>query len=206
MSRGPDTPLPLPPADLGTRLLPAHRLDAPVVLFRIHLAEYQPLFFSPPSGNRPRGRFDSLSGRFRALYAATTLAGAVVETLLRNPTEPLVTLSRLAPRALAIVRIGRPLKLVDLTGPGLSQLGLDARLLSGPYDLCGAWADSFHGHPSLADGILYPSRFDPSARCVALFDRVLPALPRPAESTPLLAMAEEIAAVLDRYGKALEPE
>jgi len=93
---------------------------------------------------------------------------------------------------------------VDLTGPGLSRLGLDARVLSGPYDICGEWADAFHGHPEAPAGILYSSRFDPGERCVALFDRVAMDVEAAAPPVGLREMLGEVAGVLDRYGKALD--
>jgi hypothetical protein len=181
-------------------------LPAGPVLRRIHLLRHRPLFFSPGTGMPPQGRFDSLSSRFGILYTARTLAGAVVETLLRNPAEPLVTRTRLLPRGLATLITARPLRPVDLTGPGLSQLGLDARFSAGPYDLCGAWADAWHAHPSAPDGILHPSRLDPSEHGVALFDRAAAALDQDGESAPLGTLREEVAAVLNRYGKALETD
>jgi hypothetical protein len=206
MSRGPERQLPLPPADLAARSLPLTALPAGLTLQRIHLLRHQSLFFSPGPGAPPLGRFDSLGDCFGVLYTARTFAGAVVETLLRNPDEPLVTWARLSARGLATLATSRPLRLVDLTGPGLSQLGLDARFTSGAYDLCGAWADAWQAHPSVPDGILHPSRLDPSEHCVALFDRAAAALAQDGESAPLSTLREEVAAVLNRYGKAVETE
>ena len=76
--------------------------------------------------------------------------------------------------------------------------------MSGGYDVCGAWADALHDHPEQPAGILYPSRFDPSERCVALFDRAAPALHPATESLPLTELLPDVAAALDRYGKALD--
>lgn len=181
------------------------RLAPGTVLYRIHPVARPALFFGPPPGSPPAGRFDSPSGRFRVLYAACDLPGAIAETLLRQPERRRVSPARVAERALARLAATLPLSLVDLAGPGLSQLGLDARLASGPYEPCGAWAEALHAHRSAPDGLLYPSRFDPSERCVALFDRAADRLAPMGESVKLLSLAAELGAVLDRYGKALDP-
>jgi hypothetical protein len=169
------------------------------------MAARAPIFFSPAPGFPPAGRFDSLTGRFRVLYAALSLEGAFAETLLRKPSLPLISLSEITARALTMLAIRQEVRLVDLTGPGLSQLGLDARFLSGSYELCGAWADAVHDHPSAPAGILYPSRLDPSQPCIALFERIAPQLEVVTAAVPLGDLLPDVAAVLDRYGKALDP-
>jgi hypothetical protein len=161
--------------------------------------------FSGGPGKPPLGRFDSIGGRFGVLYAALEFHAALAETILRNPRQLLVSLSEIEARALSVLAINAEVQLVDLTGPGLSQLGLDARLLSGPYDPCGAWADALHDHPAAPAGILYPSRFDPSRICVGLFDRVAPHIQAATAPVPLGKMLPDFAEVLDRYGKALDP-
>lgn len=174
-------------------------------MVRIHRTRHGPVHFSPGPGLPPAGRFDSASGRFGALYAAGSFEGAFAETILRNPSQVLVSLSEIEARAVSVLGIGTAMSLVDLTGPGLSQLGLDARFLSGPYDVCGAWAEALHDHPVAAAGLLYPSRFDPSQHCVVLFDRVAGQVQVVTAPAPLGDMLREVAAVLDRYGKALDP-
>jgi hypothetical protein len=171
---------------------------------RIHRLVHSPVHFSPGKDKPPLGRFDSLSGRFGTLYAAQAIEGAFAETVLRNPARSLVSLAEIEARGLSVLSITTEARLVDLTGPGLSYLGLDARLLSGPYDPCGAWADAFHVHPSAPSGILYPSRFDPSQHCVALFSRLAPRIEAMTAPAPLGEILSDVAAVLDRYGKALD--
>jgi hypothetical protein len=58
------------------------------------------------------------------LYAAETLEGAFIETFGRNPGVNVVRETQLAARSLALIEAARPLKLVDLTGPGLAQNGM----------------------------------------------------------------------------------
>jgi hypothetical protein len=205
VSRGPIEPVIAPPADRPGRDLPLATWARDSRVVRIHAATHAPIFFSPAPGHPPAGRFDSPAGRFRVLYAALHFEGAFAETLLRKPSLPLLSLSEIRARALTFLTITRQVRLVDLTGPGLSRLGLDARFLSGGYEACGAWADALHGHPAAPDGILHPSRLDPSQLCVALFDRIAPRLEAAGAAVPLTDMLADIAPILDRYGKALDP-
>lgn len=202
MIRGQDEPVPPPPNDLPSRPLPLAGFVAGPTLFRIHRAAYAPVYFSPGRDRTAIGRFDSLAGHFGVLYAALSFAGALVEVLLRKPGRRRIGIEQVWDRALSTLQLGAEVSLVDLTGPGLSQLGLDARMVSGGYEACGSWADALHAHPTRPGGILYPSRFDPSERCVALFEGT--ALTPVGEPVPLGTMLREVGAVLDRYGKALD--
>ncbi|HYZ33464.1 MAG TPA: RES family NAD+ phosphorylase [Crenalkalicoccus sp.] len=205
MTRGPTGPAPAPPADLHARPLPLTIWDAGSTVVRIHRTRHAPIHFSGGAGKPPLGRWDSPTGIFGALYAAREFPGAFAETVLRNPAQLLVSLTEIEARALSVLGITIAIRLVDLTGPGLSQLGLDARILSGPYDTCGAWSDALHGHREAPAGILYPSRFDPAQVCVALFDRVAAHVEVVTAPAPLGDMLADVAEVLDRYGKALDP-
>lgn len=186
---------------LASLTLPLRIVAAGARLSRIHRRTLDPIYFSPGPGQPPRNRFDSASGRFGVLYAAEEFAVCFAETLLREPTVRLVNPAAMMLLAASTLELGTGVRLVDLTGPGLSRLGLDARFLAGPYEACGAWADALHDHPSRPDGLLYPSRFDPSGTCVALFDHLAPSL-SVRGSVPLADRPGEVAAVLDRYGKA----
>ena len=70
-----------------------------------------------------------------------------------------------------MIETTEPLRLVDLTGPGLPRLGADARLADGDHQVSQAWSAAFHGHPDRPDGILYRARHDPSRFAVAIFER-----------------------------------
>jgi hypothetical protein len=203
--RGPAGPVPGPPADLASRDLPLLDAQRGSRFCRIHRTGRDAIFFSPGPGKPPAGRFDSATGRFGVLYAGLSLDCAFAEVLLRNPARSIVSLSEVAARSFVAIGLHADIRLVDLTGPGLSRLGLDARVLSGGYEVCGAWADALHDHRERPAGILYPSRFDPSERCVALFDRAAPHLDPGTESVPLGERPHDVAAALDRYGKALDP-
>jgi RES domain-containing protein len=185
--------------------LPLASLPAASTLWRIHRLDRPALFFSPAPGTPPAGRYDSPSALYRALYAALEFDTAFAETLLRNPARRLVSVGEIAARAVSALRTARKLRLVDLTGPGLSQLGLDARFLSGPYEPCGAAAEAWFADADAPDGLLTPSRFDPSGSCVTLFDRASDALAASAAPIPLADRPREVGAALDRFGKALDP-
>lgn len=205
MTRGPFDPVPFPPADLASQSLPLTAWEVASSVVRIHRSQHKPIFFSGGPGKLPLGRWDSSSGLFGAIYVAAEFPGAFAETVLRNPRQTLVSLAEIESRSLSVLALHATVQLVDLTGPGLSQLGLDARILSGPYEPCGAWADALHAHPAAPAGILYPSRFDPSQVCATLFDRIAPHLEATTAPVPLGEMLPHVAEVLDRYGKALDP-
>ena len=179
--------------------LPLVTLAPGRMLWRLHRLEHSALHFS-----RHAGRFDDPEGRFGVLSAALEFAAAFAETLIRNPARRLVGWPEIAARAVSGLRVTAPLALVDLRGAGLSRLGLDASVLAGPYPPCGELARGWHGHRQVPAGIAWRSRFDPSLTCIAIFDRAAGAL-APEPPAPLRRMEHEVAAVLDRYGKALAP-
>lgn len=199
---GPDGAAPTPPDWLHDRPLPLCPWPATRVLNRIHRLVHGPVFFGPGPGQPPANRFDPTSGRFGVLYAAAAFEAALIETLLRNPARLMVSAQAIRLRAHSRLCASRDLRLVDATGAGLSKIGTDARLCTGPYAPCGAWADALWDHPDAPDGLLYPSRHDPHYHCVALFQR--PGLTLTAlETRPLPRLQAQVAEVLDRHGKSL---
>jgi hypothetical protein len=61
--------------------------------------------------------------------------------------------------------------LVDLSGPGLTSIGADARLSTGDYRVAQRWSRALWQHPQQPDGLLYISRHNPKLVCAAIFDR-----------------------------------
>ncbi len=117
------------------------------------------------------------------LYGARTLAGCLVETLIRGRFQDTawpqpITERELRTRRVARLRLhARPLRAIELFGAALLRLGGDARLHSEvPYTTPEAWARAAHRHPAQPDGILYPARFDATCLCAALFDRAANAI------------------------------
>jgi hypothetical protein len=191
----------LPPPPVLERLPPL--LEARGPFFRIHPRERRALHF----GRTARWRFDGPGGRYGVLYAAEDLDGAFVETFLRMPGQRgVVSRGDLALRAVSSLGARRPLRLVDLTGPHLARLRVDASLFtSTDYARTQAWSEAFWRHPDAPDGLRYRSRHDPARLAVALFDRAESALRERAVANPLTdpAFAGRLAEVLDRYGAAL---
>ncbi|MFZ0205109.1 MAG: RES family NAD+ phosphorylase [Roseiarcus sp.] len=201
-SRGPSGRASLPPTWLHTVDLPIDPLPAGAPLFRVHRLGRDPVFFGPGGGVPPTYRFDSASGAFGVLYVALTLAGAVVETLLRNPARRMVDYPDVATRASSEIRAHRVLRLARLHGTGLQQIGCDNAISTGPYEPCGAWADALWAHPSAPDGIAFQSRHDSSEICLALFER--PDLGLKAGSpTALIDQLPTISNLLSAHGKSI---
>lgn len=116
-------------------------------------------------------RFDDLEQQFGVLYAGADEHCAFIETFGQSTGLRTVGWSDLQRYSLCRITTNRPLHLVDLTGSGLAQLGADARLFAGEYVIAQCWSHTFYHHSAQPDGIYYPSRHDPSRRCLALFDR-----------------------------------
>jgi len=173
-------------------------------LHRIHRAALGPVFFGPGPGVLPTYRFDSTNSRFGVLYVGLSRAGAVAETLLRNPQRLMIAMPDITDRAATELACRRELRVVKLYGSGLQAVGTDNSISTGPYGPCGLWADALWEHPDQPDGIAYQSRHDSNEICLALFER--PGMTFDIRSTkPLTAMLHEIAAFLDAHGKSLSP-
>jgi RES domain len=200
---GPTGSPPPPPSWLKTSSLPILELPKATSVVRVHRTEYDPVFFSPGSGNAPIGRFDSPSGAFGVLYLAQALEGAFAETILRNPQRRLADLSEITTRAASVLGVSRAIRLVKMFGAGLQSLGTDNAVSTGPYVSSGAWADALFAHPDAPDGIAYTSRHDSEQLCIALFSRPgiqLELLSGPTQLSDVLA---DVASILRRYGKGI---
>lgn len=165
---------PPPPEDLAQRSLPI-RVTSQSWL-RLHDGRYPAIYWglNPP---RPRPyRFDAPSREYGVLYAGADEQCAFIETFGYLTGIRRVSIADLRSRLLSRIDVARPLNIVDLTGARLPQLGADARLFAGEFDVAQEWALAFFHHPSAPDGIYYHSRHDPERMCAALFDRVEPAL------------------------------
>jgi hypothetical protein len=139
---------------------------------RIHAQTKSALWFGPGSGHQPIHRFDDPAGRFRVCYFGTTLEVCFAETFLRNPPVRILTLDDLAGRSIATVEVRRDLRLVPIHGSSLARLGVTAELASGTdYVRSQLWSRALWEHSDEPDGILYRSRHDDSALCVAVYDR-----------------------------------
>ncbi len=156
---------PEPPPDLSRRQLPTITSNGP--WFRLHKNNREPLHFGSTASNR----FDAPAREYGILYLGSDPHCAFIETYGQSTCINIVTASALIGRCISRVEAMRPLTLVDLTGPGLAQLGADERLCAGEHIVARRWALAIWNHPSRPDGLYYRARHDPSRFCVALYDR-----------------------------------
>ncbi len=199
--RGRPGPHPSPPADLAKRQLPIARIEEP--LFRIHGARRGPLFF----GTTGENRFDDPRRVFGVLYAGLSPACAFIETFGEPLDLPFVTQAQLAERRLTRIDVRAPLRLVDLRGSKMRQLGADARLFAGEHAPAQLWSRAFFEHPDRPNGLLYRARHDAGEYAVALFERAARSIrPRPTRTT-LASPANRVlvAGLLGKYGFGLLP-
>lgn len=156
---------PLPSKDLSKRKLPIISYDKP--LWRVCKIEHNPIFFGCMGSNR----FDAPAKEYEILYAGCDEFCAFRETIGRLTQQRIITKKLLQSRYLSKLRTSHPLKLIDLTGGGLTHIDADARLLTGDYTIAQQWSLAFWQHPEKIDGIYYRSRHDPSRFCIGLYDR-----------------------------------
>jgi hypothetical protein len=115
----------------GTRF-PVDLLPAGTVLHRIRQTALSPVFFGPGPGTLPTYRSDSARSRFGVLYVSLSRAGALAETLFRNPQRLMVAISDIADRAATELACRRELRVVKLYGSGLPAVGHRQRGLHWP--------------------------------------------------------------------------
>jgi hypothetical protein len=157
--------------------LPLTRVRAGTRWLRIHPRPKSALWFGPTAGKPGVNRFDDPAGRFRVCYLGTTIDVCFAETFLRNPPVRILAIEDLALRSVAAIETTRDLRLVALHGPDLARLGVTADLASGAtYAVSRAWSRALWEHPDAPDGIVYRSRHDDSALCVAIYHRAKAAL------------------------------
>lgn len=164
-------PHPQPPKDLNERELPLLQESGP--WFRIHQSKYAALHFAKEAQNR----FDAPNQEYGVLYCAQDPYGAFIETLGWSTGQREISLRKIIARNLSNITSKRLLRLVDLTGAGLAQLGADAELCTGrDRTISQIWSHALWSHPERPDGICYFSRHDPQKICYAFFDHSSSAL------------------------------
>jgi RES domain len=183
--------------------LPMRRVRAGTPWMRIHAQGRNALWFDPRCGRVPIHRFDDPAGQFRVCYLGTNVEVCFAETFLRNPPVRILALDDLSARNIATVEVRRDLRLVPLHGSSLVRLGATAELASGgDYEISQLWSRALWEHSNQPDGILYRSRHDDSALCVALYDRAKDGVAVVQEYS-LTEDLQALARVLRRYGLGL---
>lgn len=175
--------------------------------YRSHPLGRSPIYAPPDSNyrfNAPEA--DRLAGTaFGVLYVAKSSRGAYIETV--PTTGGLLSESWCKTRAMARLSVD-PLRVVDLTGPGLAHLGIDATLTSAFHPITGYAASqdlakTIHDSTD-ADAIMYRARHDPSEVSLAIFDRSVSKVHH-LESWTWTDRPADLVAWLRRYGHDLAP-
>jgi hypothetical protein len=164
-------PLPGPPGDIDQRRIAL--VEFSEFLYRTHGINRNPR----SCGNSGTNRFDAPDGSYKVLYLGLDPFRAFIETFAHAAGTRAVTTNSLKLKALSHLTPIRPLRVIDLTESGcLFRIGADARLFAADYRISQLWSKALHDHPAKAQGLLYPSRLDPSRRSIALFDDREPGL------------------------------
>lgn len=139
-------------------------------------------------------RFSSERGNFHTLYAASSLATGIAETVIRDRFEGgglrLLFDSELRRYCVALISATAPLQLLDLRTDGCFQLGVSTDIASAKmpkgWDEARALAQYIHDETTL-DGFLYCSRLT-AGNCVAIFNRAIHSALIAEEARDLVAM------------------
>ena len=162
--------------------IPAKSIAASELLQQVSRIRYRgsDLYF----GKEAINRYDDPSRSYGVLYLAFDLATGLMETVFhkhawRRRKKRSVSFSELQQRTVRAVGTLEPLVLADLSAPDVmaSVLGLTlTQMASRRYLYTQRVSASVHGIKDTSDiprfdGILYPSRNNHPAVCVALFER-----------------------------------
>lgn len=171
---------PKPPSKRPPKLVP---LGASA-LWRVHPRAYRSMQFN--TSDQGDARFSPIrradGSVIPVLYGASTLAGAIMETVFHDvPTPPdgyIFDIDTLRDQGLVVSRIRpkRRIKVVDLSTKGLKRLGLHRTDLIDTsvtaYPRTREWAAWLYASTA-GKGLVWTSRQDDGARAVVLFaDRV----------------------------------
>lgn len=170
---------------------PLRTLRGDRTVYRIHQAAFSPWWFSEDGS----GRFDPVGTGHGACYVADSELGAWVEVFRRQMAWVEGDVDR---RRILSVKLGRDLKLADITSRRALQFGVTAQLGAGS-DLAQSQAVAAAVLADGFDGIRYLVRHDPAQNLVgyAIFDEAgqstnWPAVPSGPLSTDLRADAARL--------------
>lgn len=147
----------------------------------------------PSGAGYGSSRFSSPSRQFTILYAGedfpTAFAEAVVRDRFEGKQRRFLYRPQLDALCVAAISSSRELALVDLTGAGAFELGIDTDAnRARDHGQGQQFAELLHAQMTDIDGILFASRLT-DARCIAIFERALPSLSG-SVPVPLLQAAE----------------
>ncbi|GLR45986.1 hypothetical protein GCM10007880_65040 [Mesorhizobium amorphae] len=146
------------------------RLSEGSLITRVHHKDYPPVFFGPKPGEPPKNRFDAPAGEFGTLYAAHSLTGGFVETILRRAAR-IVAQSFLDQRAWSVLRLKTDCDLALLHGEGLVYHGVTNDICAGDdYKPSQMLALAFFQKFPVR-GIAYRARHNNDEICYAINER-----------------------------------
>lgn len=124
-------------------------------------------------------RFSSPTRQFRVLYAAqdfpTALAEAVIRDRFVGKQRRYLYRTHLESLYATTISTTAPLMLVDLSGSGAYDMGIDTDVKGSRAHSAGqVFAEALHARTTV-DGIIFDSRLT-SAPCIAIFDRAFASL------------------------------
>lgn len=144
-------------------------------------------------------RFSSPGKLFRVLYAAQDFPTAFAEAVIRDrfvgKQRRYLYRPYLESLAATAISTTAPLMLVDLSGDGAYDMGIDTDAKGSRTHVIGqAFAEALH-RQTVADGIIFASRLTDEP-CVAIFDRAFTRLQAstPVDLLRVAALADELKA------------
>jgi hypothetical protein len=182
----------------GTPLVRVHSIVRAAFAFNLGLGR--------PSRFAPLHRTDGTP--IPTLYAATTVAGALSESVFHDVPYrgrgKRILAARLNGLALSTLIVAEPIRLALVAGLGLRRLGVRRRDLieggPGSYSQTAAWALALYNCPVAPSGLLWVSRQDDTANALLLFGDRVPAGslhiasdPVPVDVGPGLALVDDAA-------------
>ena len=189
-------PHPPPPEDFNSLTLPVSTVSKRDY-YRLNNSSYDSAIYFDKSGD---GRFDEPSLSYGICYVGESLEAAFIECFGRDLGIRFVSEELLRMRNLFVINNERELKLVNLFGSGLAQLGMDSRVTGGgDYELSRSWSEAIYNHPDRVDGIRYYSRHDNTRLCCGLFDRTSSVLKENNQGNLIDNYTERLADLLDLY-------
>ncbi len=163
---------PLPHPELASQTPLIFTVKKGEALYRHHVAAHGPVHFGATGNNRFDDPRCPAVRAFGVLYVGADPHCCFVESCGPTTGVPAVSCAHLDHRAMAKLELREELRFVDLfsTG-GLTRIGADGRLFTGPYKIAQHWSAALRAHPSKPDGIRYPSRHDPARAAYAVYSR-----------------------------------
>jgi hypothetical protein len=166
--------------------LPRPPLEAQIIpwgrdrdMHRVHESAYLPATFNPSA--KGNARFspirDSDGNIIPTMYAATSLQGALMETIFHDVPyrKGLKTVfkTRLADKFYSTVRFHAEFQFIDLNKVALRRMGMKPEHLitttKAHYPETRLWAEALYIHFPSAQGLLWTSRQDDRSLAVVLF-------------------------------------